>query len=1139
MACSNVCSASEAQPILEPGRQVAPQQAFPQKVMAIAVLCSVLLAASFSLPSSSKALVSGYAPVRHELVGFDAEKKDEPKDDNGKEDDRGEETPKPEAKVPEVPGAKTLSITGFTGPIDEAIVSGKDLTTIFQEASKVLEHKGLIDKDCGQCEANKDSSYCCFDVVSFGRIIPDPESVKPVTDIPGLGLQVIITYEKMLSKDLVQMVRDMRGIDASQREKLCEQFRQKDAFDTKQLRSVDTKALLEGADIKAGSPNHQAVQDVLAAEAVNPNAAKIKKLEDEKEMMEARKWKQELMDQSLAEAKAVQAEAQASTNEAHDNAAAQTQDAVAAVKAVAAKELEKVESKLSIDLGKANLEEGSDKLKALAAVKNDGALAKGTKLNTIQLIQKNNLLGGLVFHNGVVDSTGSFKHQVLQFSESATAILESGGVGSSGMQFKSATGLKALWGKDAYSVDVLDKIVVQNPLDSTTERIIQTESAVDSRRASKLFDTYGAHASSYVKGDVSAGLSIGSPGIYSASAAAAYSQSKKNGKSEQTNDGSGKSSNKRSHKFFQESMYMEPRATINIPTWMVKADPRFTDTVRELYTKGSLEKATQEIFHQYGTHVCLDTTLGGSWTIYAEATSTEEETLSELMRATATATQEATASAYSVGASVAGMYGTTVGALTIKTSQGQAQTDEKTTAGGDAAKTAFSSRNITTQTSQEWKGGLSGGSASAWRLSLEDAQNSNWRIIGRTFEDCVPVWAFYPTSSNHEWAKVACKEYYKTEVAALEAPEKAKLALKLDIKTKCEKERDSTRLGVMEKAYRGLLDIHEDTTRKIKNAEAELNALEAKKKMTQGELVMQAYKFRSLAEHCKDGKPKRFSMTKDNSYPKKYWQDINKACWDKQYIGGIWKEATKDCGSVTLWCLKGDAFWKGQVEVEVDVSAPMLQPMVHEACAKKPGFAGGWPAGSSILGGLGAICLKELSGIQVKSCLFKQTEKIKFHDMSTFAARFANSWEFGKSPLELCGKDDFIAGIDGNPVDQNDDTFRHNEVGDTIRMMEYCLPDPSKNVKILDYSRKIVELKTEIANLQQSCIWAQPHDGADNTFLCEDGQYVESKCEDHGPRVQCPPNKPKMCNKKTCGGKDWCCRKTCRKKEGERPCPAK
>lgn len=56
---------------------------------------------------------------------------------------------------------------------------------------------------------------------------------------------------------------------------------------------------------------------------------------------------------------------------------------------------------------------------------------------------------------------------------------------------------------------------------------------------------------------------------------------------------------------------------------------------------------------------------------------------------------------------------------------------------------------------------------------------------------------------------------------------------------------------------------------------------------------------------------------------------------------------------------------------------------------------------------------------------------------------------------------------------------------------------------------------------------------------CSDGTTCTgwSCCAEHGGRARCPPNKPLMCNGRTCGGDDYCCKETCEAHEGLRRCP--
>jgi len=80
---------------------------------------------------------------------------------------------------------------------------------------------------------------------------------------------------------------------------------------------------------------------------------------------------------------------------------------------------------------------------------------------------------------------------------------------------------------------------------------------------------------------------------------------------------------------------------------------------------------------------------------------------------------------------------------------------------------------------------------------------------------------------------------------------------------------------------------------------------------------------------------------------------------------------------------------------------------------------------------------------------------------------------------------------------------------------------------------------SDLPSPSPTCTWLRTT-SVENQLQCGDGTTCTgwSCCTARGGRAKCPPNKPLMCNSRTCGDGDFCCKATCEAYGGLRKCQA-
>lgn len=195
---------------------------------------------------------------------------------------------------------------------------------------------------------------------------------------------------------------------------------------------------------------------------------------------------------------------------------------------------------------------------------------------------------------------------------------------------------------------------------------------------------------------------------------------------------------------FTKTVYeLEPRAILAIRPWHVVPSKRFLSSVNgiSLDTGGQTESVLlsqytiQELFKDYGTHVCTKVALGG-WQRHTASYRSDSNESSRGMD--------------KIVSDVLAQSGITKDELGERVDSGP--TFYSSPSGG-----IIEVRN-------EWKGGISGSTLVQFRASLSECKSSNWRVIDRNVEQCRGIW-YWVQSPEHRMA--ICKEWVKQIVKAM------------------------------------------------------------------------------------------------------------------------------------------------------------------------------------------------------------------------------------------------------------------------------------------------------------------------------------------------------------------------------------
>lgn len=1007
----------------------------------------------FAISSSKDAFLGAAKPSHGEsFISLEG-------DDNNTEMDQ--------ASVSAVPGGVTLILNGVTGKMTDLFVPGSEkvmASKAVQEIQMFLTSTNLIEggDKCGPCtldsgrrlpsrrrkakkkakggkakggkaasnkgggssSSSSATTDCCLRWYSGETALLSTEGMN-LRDVPNPIAFVKLTAEAYMEPDLVKYERSL-PLSAAQRKKFCAELKKKKVFSSKVLPATNMKDIFHDTGIPAG-PALDAASTLTAQEqtaAQDYSGETLERFKKQQEFNEAAKDAQKVIDESLEKAKTQMAEAKQQASTMHDDSATKAAAALKEVTEVATKSLESMKSRMnSLELGKANLKAGEDDLKKMAAVTNNGKLAKGSKLSSRQLIAQNRMFAGRYFKQGVSDDRN--KDLVVEFSSAFLSKLPAPAPPKIPASSPSPALLAAFLAptKAAAKPDLLADLLMSHPEDSSTEYSRQTTSSKDAREAARLANSYGSSASTYVQQESAGGLSIGMPGIFSIGMQAALKTSSSSASSTQKDKEKSNSWSETSHEFHQLTVYEEPKTVIDVTPSMVQATPQFLKDVQRIRSDGNMDVAqgAEILFEKFGTHVCLHVTLGGSWTIKADANSVATESVHSLAEATAMATSKQKSEGQSFGASAGGTIMTSYGPITMggSLSQSSGKSDASNTqkSNGAAGKQSSSSRGVFVETRQSWKGGLSGGSASDWRLSLEPAQNSNWRIISRRFEDCIPVWSFLQ-SNDREYAKKLCHYWFEQEINGYDGMDaKLRDELLTLVPTKCNVEPESTRPGI----FRQALESAKEQAEKV--ATQEMLAAQGQVKETEREIATTKgqYEISGVIEETISDS----GIWDWGHYLRAFSATCHGRGWKYGFPNG-WKSGNKYRG----YCLKGDSFEKYDVQGDGNPTNGHWNWMRFNAawrCGEGGhNMYGGFADGNTHNENRGAVCFNQVRGKSIKT--WGMNEKVIQND---------GWWNIARQAHEWCKKKGYKTGMPGKA--ENDGSGAYN----------YCFADNEKVVEDL------------------------------------------------------------------------------------------
>jgi len=277
------------------------------------------------------------------------------------------------------------------------------------------------------------------------------------------------------------------------------------------------------------------------------------------------------------------------------------------------------------------------------------------------------------------------------------------------------------------------------PQVSTTESSFEFKSADALASASMVIESLGVSAARAREFGMSASAGGGAFG-FSFNIAAGLSH---HGSSAEASNHNAETSQQKSHsgsEFHKLRVIQEPRALIVVNSNMIQPTAALKKAIVKYHLdveegKDPLE-AAQVLFNQFGTHVCPSVTLGGMWELRARFYSETEKTNVEMNAVVTRAIEQAQSTAAFSQASGSG-WGFH-GSAGIK-GGGAGQTAENR-GSAEKAVSEIQSKKEQADVEQEWKGGVSGGSASQWRASLSKSKNSNWKVVDTDMNQCIEHW---------------------------------------------------------------------------------------------------------------------------------------------------------------------------------------------------------------------------------------------------------------------------------------------------------------------------------------------------------------------------------------------------------------
>jgi len=186
--------------------------------------------------------------------------------------------------------------------------------------------------------------------------------------------------------------------------------------------------------------------------------------------------------------------------------------------------------------------------------------------------------------------------------------------------------------------------------------------------------------------------------------------------------------------------FVEPTAELVIDTNVLQPVSSFLNAVSKLpEEKGdAANKALDDFFESYGTHVCTHVMFGGWWRIESNVKSKTAVSTSELDYAVNYEIDRTWQHSYDYGWRWNSWW------WGGHSYQSQGESEHQWSVDRDYSRSSATTRSgetVVSDTKQDWKGGESGGGAQQWRDSLRVGKK-NWKVIERYPDDCLPVWTW-------------------------------------------------------------------------------------------------------------------------------------------------------------------------------------------------------------------------------------------------------------------------------------------------------------------------------------------------------------------------------------------------------------
>eukprot|EP00931_Biecheleriopsis_adriatica_P047210 TRINITY_DN27187_c0_g1_i1.p1 TRINITY_DN27187_c0_g1~~TRINITY_DN27187_c0_g1_i1.p1 ORF type:complete len:776 (+),score=158.93 TRINITY_DN27187_c0_g1_i1:69-2396(+) len=631
----------------------------------------------------------------------------------------------------------SLSVVDKTGQIAKSYIpgdsTGKAMSKVEDRTQQSLIKLGLV-------EAKASSpSYTSTVYVRTGKEEPfladNDEVLEGLLTRPGASVEVHIdiTSEREFDAGLVKILRDAKRRDPSGKstDQLAQEFRKQQIFRHDQVSHLNMKSKALN-DLPADTHDmiNQNRQEKIKEQSHTPQDKNEAEDKDKEAQEKAAKEKEK---QQKADYQQSLKEDQDRSKDILDNLRENIQSGSDEAKQKAQDALNKIQEKLEqYSMDSMNLKLDTNKGKSAAgdllAEAMSGNKDEGEALSVPQLIDHNGLFRGVMIQR-VLSSQFWPRRKVAKFNK---AFLDEYG-------------------------QIIESQVLLNPQMSVTQFSQETDEATKLETMKRTVSQFGTSAADSAYAHASGGFKG-----FTASADFSYnSASAKSG----SDDGSSQEDDSLEH-YYKLTVFLEPRALLRIDLSNLEME----DSARDAWTtlvstvermeKNRLEylfnttgqqadlsngdivsavlnttsKILQRFVEDFGSHICPNALLGGRWSLTSTYTAENVNDKACASKAVSEATQS------SIAASVAASYNAALASASLSGGYGHSKQQQDSNGSASCGGKAASSSH--TEVFQEWFGGVSGLPVGDWRASLCKTKSSNWKLLDRYIDTCMPIWYF-------------------------------------------------------------------------------------------------------------------------------------------------------------------------------------------------------------------------------------------------------------------------------------------------------------------------------------------------------------------------------------------------------------